>query len=719
MVTTTMTDWANSETALAAAGYASQWKLPTFPLQPRSKVPATTTGVKAADLDPARWQWGETSDAFNVAVAVPEGLVVLDVDPRNGGDAAWASLLQDHPALDTLIASTAVPTVVTGSGGRHFWFRLPDGLSAKNGRLAGFHGIDVKTVGGYLVAPPSIHPETGAAYLWLVARDPHTAPVLPEAVCALLPLKREYVTPRVVEGDVNLLDEDDRPGAIFNREATWADVLLPHGWTDAGWGTDQEQFWLRPGGHSNQSASANYKGSGLLYIFSSEADPFEAGETYSKFAAYTLLNHEGDYSAAASELAEDQPDVDHGVTAESLLSQPTADVRDTGTQPTEPVYAFEPAFPPEHFVSQYIAYAAAQTDAASEYHEAAALSLIGGVSWGIRGRLSPFPGGLLLNLYIMLCGTTTRSRKSTSQRIARDLIQTIQPDTILPSRATTEAFIRQVSEKDGGVSAWLPDELGVTISQIYTQTFMHGLEELLLTLYAGDEYRYERVSAPAIIIRRPYLNILGAATPESVALAGPAATVGGLLPRFGVVLPATLPTARPALAAQDLSAPRAQLIQHLRALQGLRMTTDTVHYDADSLRVLNAAEMTLAGGPSLQQRLPTMLYKVAGLSALSRGDITANQGDAESAVKVVARWADGAARLQPYLRRKPQELEFEGNLQQALAILQSLGGEAHRSQIARRLEVKKTTLDTVEATLKDRGLLETTSFKGGKTWKSS
>ena len=86
---------------------------------------------------------------------------------------------------------------------------------------------------------------------------------------------------------------------------------------------------------------------------------------------------------------------------------------------------------------------------------------------------------------------------------------------------------------------------------------------------------------------------------------------------------------------------------------------------------------------------------------------------------MVARWADGAARLQPYLRRKPQELEFEGNLQQALAILQSLGGEAHRSQIARRLEVKKTTLDTVEATLKDRGLLETTSFKGGKTWKSS
>ena len=79
------------------------------------------------------------------------GLAVVDIDPRNGG--------QIDPALMTPTA-----TVATGGGGWHLYYRYPGGplLPALPGRA----GVDVKADGGYVVAPPSIHPGTGRRYRW-------------------------------------------------------------------------------------------------------------------------------------------------------------------------------------------------------------------------------------------------------------------------------------------------------------------------------------------------------------------------------------------------------------------------------------------------------------------------------------------------------------------------------------------------------------------------
>jgi hypothetical protein len=51
------------------------------------------------------------------------------------------------------------------------------------------------------------------------------------------------------------------------------------------------------------SATTGYAGGASLYVFSSNAPPFMPGEGYSKSAAYALLEHGGDFSAAARELA--------------------------------------------------------------------------------------------------------------------------------------------------------------------------------------------------------------------------------------------------------------------------------------------------------------------------------------------------------------------------------------------------------------------------------
>mgnify|MGYP006278692985 CR=1 FL=1 len=148
----------------AALAYARQgWHV--FPLHPSCgeedpKAPLgylVPNGFKNAttDLDTLRKWWGQYPQAnVGVATGMVSGVVVLDVDPRDGGDASLANLEAEHGPLPTTLVTR------TGSGGSHYWFACPDGgLHSRKP----YQGIDFKADGGYVVAPPSIHPN-GQAY---------------------------------------------------------------------------------------------------------------------------------------------------------------------------------------------------------------------------------------------------------------------------------------------------------------------------------------------------------------------------------------------------------------------------------------------------------------------------------------------------------------------------------------------------------------------------
>jgi P4 family phage/plasmid primase-like protien len=106
---------------------------------------------------------------FNIGVLIPHGVVVLDVDTRDDGFANFDRLLADAyqgepwaPSLDDLIKSTF--TVRTGGGGLHLYYSHDPTVRAR-GSLRGYSGVDLKSSNaGYVVAPGSIHPDTGRAY---------------------------------------------------------------------------------------------------------------------------------------------------------------------------------------------------------------------------------------------------------------------------------------------------------------------------------------------------------------------------------------------------------------------------------------------------------------------------------------------------------------------------------------------------------------------------
>jgi len=132
------------------------------------KHPITPNGVKDASGDEADIRrWFSNGIAFNIGIATgsASGLVVLDIDPKNGGDIS----IQQFTIPPTL-------EVITGSGGRHYYFAIPEGVEIRNsaGKLAA--GLDVRGEGGYVVAPPSIH-ISGNSYRWAV--DPRGVKAAP------------------------------------------------------------------------------------------------------------------------------------------------------------------------------------------------------------------------------------------------------------------------------------------------------------------------------------------------------------------------------------------------------------------------------------------------------------------------------------------------------------------------------------------------------------
>lgn len=117
-----------------------------------SKHPRTPRGWKDATTDHAQVsQWWSQWPEANLGIATgPSRLVVLDCDPRHGGDES----LRD---LQATIGRDAFETVswLTPSGGQHYVFRAPSSyvVHSSEGKLG--PGLDVRADGGFAVAPPS------------------------------------------------------------------------------------------------------------------------------------------------------------------------------------------------------------------------------------------------------------------------------------------------------------------------------------------------------------------------------------------------------------------------------------------------------------------------------------------------------------------------------------------------------------------------------------
>lgn len=137
-----------------------------------AKHPRTRHGYKDATTDPKKiraWKW-ETANV-GIATGRESGLLVLDIDPRNGGLDGMEALQKELGRLP------GGPVVETSGAGCHLYFTHPEGEIRK---FLEADGVDIKTDGGLVIAPPSIHP-SGEEYRWAARPQDKPPPDLPQS----------------------------------------------------------------------------------------------------------------------------------------------------------------------------------------------------------------------------------------------------------------------------------------------------------------------------------------------------------------------------------------------------------------------------------------------------------------------------------------------------------------------------------------------------------
>jgi hypothetical protein len=251
--------------------------------------------------------------------AVSGGLECLDFDTRAEDIfPAWGELVEaEAPGLLARVSVARTP-----KPGYHVRYRCLGVPIPGNAKLAEDPTlpprertlIETRGEGGYALAPgcPAECHETGRLYAQ------HSGPPLSQ-VRTISAAERTLLIRCASAFDRKAVDEPEvkgystfratsgaSPGDDFNRRGPdWPEILTD--WTLAGT-SGKERRWRRPDKEKGWSATTgvcfskanNWE---LLKVFSSNAAPFEPDGTYSKFAAYALLHHRGDFTAAARALA--------------------------------------------------------------------------------------------------------------------------------------------------------------------------------------------------------------------------------------------------------------------------------------------------------------------------------------------------------------------------------------------------------------------------------
>lgn len=189
-----------------ALGYAGRG-LRVFPCAARAKTPLTKHGLHDATLDVVQIErWWRTVPDANVAVRTGNGLVVLDADGDDGADSVHELERAHEPLPPT-------PRVKTGGGGAHYWLRADGAVPCSAGRLA--PSLDVRGDGGYVLAPPSMHP-SGRSYEWDCDGETPIAP----APAWLLALARGSQAKRVAAPVADAIPQGGRHSALLSVAGT-------------------------------------------------------------------------------------------------------------------------------------------------------------------------------------------------------------------------------------------------------------------------------------------------------------------------------------------------------------------------------------------------------------------------------------------------------------------------------------------------------------------
>ena len=293
--------------------------------QDRSKRPHTSWSKYQTErpswLQVQDWLMSGDYDGIGVITGRVSGnLEMLEIEGPALADGAIDKLMaaaKQYDCEDLLRRVLGGCTGKSAGAGMHTHIRVTDEPALPNTRLAYDQTrkilAETRGEGGFAIVAPTparTGHEPGTRYEFLTRGPEAIAEVTGEERDVLHMLFTIALDDRPAENPAESIERElvtrdgDSPGDLYAASVTWDDILVPAGWVRVFTGQrdgNPQGYWRRPGKSDGISATTGGP-KDHLYVFSSST-VFPTEQPLTKFAAYTYLNHAGDFRAAAKALA--------------------------------------------------------------------------------------------------------------------------------------------------------------------------------------------------------------------------------------------------------------------------------------------------------------------------------------------------------------------------------------------------------------------------------
>lgn len=407
-----------------------------------------------------------------------------------------------------------------------------------------------------------------------------------------------------------------------------------------------------------------------------------------------------------------------------------------------PDIGLEPAS--ETIVNKYVDWATQATDAVPIFHELGAFIILSSLL-SSNIRLETDYGSIVPNLWGMLLGESTLTRKTTAMRLATDVIAHVDSSVLTATDATVEGLLSELRVRPSMASLFFRDEITGLFDAINRKDYMASFREVVTNLYDVPAVFRRALSKETVYVENPILIFFGGGVRDKVyGLLNEEYILSGFLPRFLIVSGNT--------DLERLRFTRRASEENVNDRLAIYKSLDEIHSFYNSPVPTRMAGQTIMVNPTIKAdltdeawdhyaniertmtvvaeashirdlALPTLdrmsrsLLKMSILLAATRQEpnenkIEVNLDDVKNSAYYIQRWGQGSIDMM-YNAGKTSDARI---MEKVNGMIQRKPG-IFRSELMRNFHFTKRQMDVVLETLVDRGEVRSArSGKGTKLW---
>jgi hypothetical protein len=395
------------------------------------------------------------------------------------------------------------------------------------------------------------------------------------------------------------------------------------------------------------------------------------------------------------------------------------------------------------FIDEYREWGEKASDAPGHYHDLSGFILLSSLLAGSI-KLDTMYGTVRPNLWGLVLGDSTLTRKSTAMRMATDIMNFVDDEILIASEGSMEGILDELAARPSKTSVFWRDEVTGFLEGVRKKDYQSGMIEMFTHLYDAPPVFTRRVKKGPIRVREPIFIFFGGGIKEKMyQVMDDSYVYSGFLPRFLVVSGDT-----------DLSAlrrtgpPTGELVEFKQEMYARLNDMYRAYAISSEVQILNQQ-----GTPQIEVEaiLTEEAWELFGDVEYKLNEAAAKSNKSDVALPTFDRLSKSILKMSVLLaatRQKPEEgllqvttedllhscrhVQDWGNysidlisnvgrtvlvrtLERVLGVIERHPGIT-RGTIMRMTNLSKREMSEVEETLEDRGQIQVDKKHGGRQY---